>query len=227
MIDTVLFDFDGVIADSLESNFKWFEHAASVFNIDLPVKTSAELKESFIEPFPELYSHLGFQWEKDREEIYREYINYYSENPVVLVGGIKSVIKELSDVPSLKLGIVSSNEQMIVDENLNCHNLAKYFDIVVGSDKDLNVPLKPDPTSLLMALDKLGAEPSTSVYIGDQPSDMLTAQNASEVKLNGSMKTIAITTGFASRQKLEQSNPRADFIVDHPSEILPHLDLAS
>jgi len=227
MINTILFDFDGVIADSLESSFKWFEHAALVFNIKLPVKTAEELKENFVEPFPELYSNLGFQWKRDRDEIFREYISYHTKNPAILVGGIEAVIKKLAGIPFLKLGIVSSNEQTILDENLKCHNLAKYFDIVIGVDRELNIPLKPDPTILLMALDKLGASPSNSVYIGDQPSDMLTARNASEIMSNGSMKTIAITTGFASRQKLEESNPRADFIVDHPSEIIPSLNLVS
>ncbi len=224
MINTVLFDFDGVIADSVDSIFKWFQHAASIFNVDLTVKNTDELKDSFMEPYPELYKYLGFDWNNDQQDIFNEYLEYHGRYPVTLVEGIEFVMEELTKIPNMKLGIVSSNEQGILDDNLSKHDLAKYFDVVIGMNKEQTIPLKPDPTSLLKALDILGSSINDSVYIGDQPSDVLTAQNASKVRLNSiMMKTISLTTGFATRQKLESTLPTADHILDHPKEILSKL----
>jgi phosphoglycolate phosphatase-like HAD superfamily hydrolase len=224
MINTVIFDFDGVIADSVEGIFQWFQHAASVFDIKLPIESTAQLIENFAEPFPEFYKFLGFDWDRDQPKIYNEYTAYHSIHPVVLTDGIEKVIKNLAAVPGMKLGIVSSNMQSVLDYNLKIHQLEDQFDVVIGIDKDKNSPLKPDPTLLLEALDNLGSNLTESVYVGDQPSDVLTACNASEARNEGQMQTISITTGFATRQKLEEHHPKADFIIDHPSEILEKLE---
>jgi phosphoglycolate phosphatase-like HAD superfamily hydrolase len=225
MINTVIFDFDGVIADSVSSIFNWFQHAASVFGIQLPIKSTHELKETFFEPFPEFYKYLGFDWENDLDRIYSEYTAYHTTHPAVLTDGIKQVINALSDTPGMKLAIVSSNIQSILERNLELHGLRGCFDLVRGVDKDDDTPLKPDPTILLEALDCLKSSLDESVYIGDQPSDVLTAFNASKKRADGPMQTISITTGFATREKLESVAPGADFVIDHPTEILEKLDL--
>ena len=118
MINTIIFDFDGVIADSVSSIFKWFQHAASVFNIKLPIQSINELKTSFFEPFPEFYKYLGFQWDKDVNKIYEEYISYHASHPVLLTDGIKPLIEELATIPGIKLGIVSSNVEELLFRNL-------------------------------------------------------------------------------------------------------------
>ncbi len=225
MINTIIFDFDGVIADSVETIFKWFQHAASVFGIQLPIKDSGELIANFAEPFPIFYKFLGFDWENDQSKIYNEYITYHSTHPVTLINGIEQVIKNLAATPGMKLGIVSSNMQKVLEYNLEYHNLRDRFDVVIGIDKDKNSPLKPDPTLLLEALDSLGSGLQESVYIGDQPSDVLTAYNASQVRNKGRMQTISITTGFATREKLENCTPSADHIIDHPSQIPDKLEI--
>jgi len=224
MLKAVLFDFDGVIADSVESIFGWFQHIASILGIELPVKTSDEMRENFMEPYPELYKFMGFNWERDRSRIFDEYIDYHSKGPVNLVTGIKEVIEKLSKRPDTKLGIVSSNEQQLLKKNLDYHDMAKYFDTVIGTDVNNNIPLKPDPTSLLMALDRMKASISESVYIGDQPSDVLTAHNASLVRSEKKMTTIALTTGFATKDRLNNTKPLADHIFDHPDGILDVLN---
>ncbi|MCG8614664.1 MAG: HAD family hydrolase, partial [Desulfobacterales bacterium] len=175
---TVLFDFDGVIADSLDYAFNWFSFAANKFDVDLPFDDPAGFKASFIEPFPEFYKFAGFDWDNEKDAIYEAYVGYHAAHPVGLVDGIEEVISELGSDPEVKLGIVSSNDQNVLDHNLTHHGLAGYFDVVIGVTKDLSIPLKPDPTSLLMALSRLGSSPGESVYIGDQPSDILAARNA-------------------------------------------------
>ncbi|MBU2514699.1 HAD family hydrolase [bacterium] len=226
MVNTVIFDFDGVIADSVGSIFKWFQHAASVFRINLSIKSIEQLKQNFFEPYPEFYKFLGFDWDNDLEKIFQEYIQYHSTHPPELVDGIQQVIETLSDLSHIKLAIVSSNVQSVLEEGLKHHQLYDHFDVIKGVEKENNTPLKPDPTTLLEVLDSLESSFSEAVYIGDQPSDVLTAVNASKSRTNGKIHTISVTTGFASRQKLEDASPRADFVIDHPSEILEKLQFA-
>ncbi len=223
MVNTVIFDFDGVIADSVGSIFKWFQHAASVFKIDLPIDSIGRLKQNFFEPYPEFYKYLGFDWDNDLDEIFKEYIQYHLTHPPELVEGIQQVIETLSDLNHLKLGIVSSNVQSVLEEGLKHHQLYDHFDVIKGVDKEEDTPLKPDPTTLLETLDFIGSSLADTVYIGDQPSDVLTAVNASNARTDGNIQTISVTTGFATRQKLEDNSPRADFVIDHPSEILEKL----
>ena len=71
--------------------------------------------------------------------------------------------------------------------------------------KDKKSPLKPDPTLLLEALDAIGSGLHESVYIGDQPSDVLTAYNASQVRNDGQMQIISVTAGFATRENWKQT----------------------
>lgn len=222
-VRTILFDFDGVIADSLKFAFNWFGFAAEMFGINLPFNDPDGFRTAFIEPFPEFYKWLGFNWESDQDEIYRAYMQYHAHHPVTLVEGIEELLFGLSRRSAIKLGIVSSNHQQVLEDNLIYHRLAGYFDVVIGVDKDLSIPLKPDPTSLLMALSRLDASIAEWVYIGDQPSDVLTAKNAAWSMQSESFCTIAVTTGFATRLQLENANPKPDRIVDHPLEILAAL----
>lgn len=221
---TILFDFDGVIADSLVFAFNWFHFAAEQFGVKLPFNDLEKFRTAFIEPYPEFYKWLGFDWTNDKNAIYRAYMTYHSENTLSLIDGIEDVLSELGRRPDIKLGIVSSNLQEILERSLDRHHIADQFDVVIGAGGDHSIPLKPDPTSLLMALSHLNAPLSDSVYIGDQPSDVLTAHNASLIAESGSMQTIAIATGFASRNELEKALPRPDHIVDNPWELLNVLE---
>ncbi len=225
MITTVLFDFDGVIADSLKNICQWYEHAATIFNVKLPINSPEELIENFREPYPDFYEFLGFNWKRDQQKIFEAFVDFSRKCPTKPVEGIEFVIRELANTSYIRMGIVSSNEQGVLEKHLDEFGMTNDFDIVIGVDRNLNSPLKPDPTSLLKAVDHLGASLSETVYIGDQPSDVLTARNASQVRSESQMKTISVTTGFATREKLENTDPRADFIIDHPTEILEKLDL--
>lgn len=225
MRNAVIFDFDGVIADSVSSIYNWFQHAAGVFNIQLPINSVDELKSTFFEPFPEYYKFLGFRWEEDLDRIYHEYVKYHQNHPAILVDGIAEVIRSLANIPPIKLGIVSSNIQSLLESSLEYHGLRDCFQFVQGVDKDSTMPLKPNPTILLHTLDQMGSSVDEAVYIGDQPSDVLTAHNASQSVKNGKVLSISVTTGFADRKKLEIIDPKADYVIDHPSEILEKLDL--
>ena len=75
-----------------------------------------------------------------------------------------------------RLGIVSAKRRSTVELAFARVPLGHLFDVVVGGDETERQ--KPDPEPLLLALDRLGAEPADAAYVGDSPYDMQAARAA-------------------------------------------------
>ncbi len=72
------------------------------------------------------------------------------------------------------LGIVSTKFRYRIETILSRENLLHPFDVIVGGE-DVSKH-KPDPESLLLALDKLDAPPANTIYVGDSLVDAKTAE---------------------------------------------------
>ena len=83
------------------------------------------------------------------------------------------------------------------------------FDIVWGQKE--GVPRKPDPSALLLMAEKLGADPSEIIYIGDSEVDVQTGQAAK-------VKTVLVSWGFRGPEDLRKAG--AELIVNSTEEIL-------
>ena len=60
-------------------------------------------------------------------------------------------------------------------------------------------------------MEELNSTKEKCLYVGDSPSDMITAQNAN-------MKGVGVTWGFRDEDLLRESG--ADFIIKSPKELL-------
>jgi phosphoglycolate phosphatase len=74
------------------------------------------------------------------------------------------------------------------------------------------VPLKPDPTALIMTMEELGVSPDETMYIGDTGVDVATGKRA------GVYKTVGVSWGYRPVAELVEYG--ADVIIDHPGDIL-------
>ena len=107
-----------------------------------------------------------------------------------------------------RLGIVTAKRRLTVELAFAKLPLQHLFETVVGGDETAHH--KPDPAPLLLALERLGAEPVDAAYVGDSPFDMQAAKAAG-------MHAIGVSWGrIHSAAKLTQ----ADVIVDRPEELL-------
>ena len=82
------------------------------------------------------------------------------------------------------------------------------FTVVTAHDTDLH---KPNPQSLLLAMQRLGVKPENSLVLGDHKVDMEAAMNA------GVSLRVGITHGFDDRATLEASG--ATHVIDSLSEL--------
>ena len=139
----------------------------------------------------------------------REMIDYYGKHLYLHTrpyDGVPTAIKTL-DEAGLKIAVLSNKFDAGTRKLINNFFPAR-IDLAIGERP--GVPRKPDPTAVFEIMQKLGADPETTAYVGDSSTDMQTAKNAG-------LMAIGVTWGFRSREDLEAGG--ADVIITHPSEL--------
>jgi len=141
--------------------------------------------------------------------VYREHNEPLHEELRVCVG-MDDVLVALKE-QGRKLGIVSAKRRRTVELAFARVEVGHLFDVVVGGDD--HERQKPEPDLLLLALERLGADPATAAYVGDSPFDMQAAKAAG-------MHAVGVTWGgIQGREALTA----ADEIVDTAEELLARL----
>ena len=103
--------------------------------------------------------------------------------------------------------IITSNLTNVVKESLKLKNI-NYFEEVIGADKETSKVKKIESI-------KLRYKDNDYFYIGDTKGDIIEGRKAG-------VKTIAVTWGWHSEEKLKEENP--DFIVHTPEELVNLLE---
>lgn len=104
---------------------------------------------------------------KRADEVMADLTIVFNETP--------TIIKKLNE-KTIKLAIVSTKFRYRIEDILRRENLLNYFDVIIGGE-DVS-SLKPDPTGLKLAIEKLELNSSEVFYIGDSITDAKTAYNA-------------------------------------------------
>lgn len=88
------------------------------------------------------------------------------------------------------------------------HYFPGVFDFVRGNLSGM--PVKPDPAVVQDLMQKLDAEPETTIMVGDSSVDIRTGHNAG-------IRACGVTWGFRSRASLVEAG--ADLLADTPQEL--------
>lgn len=174
MINTVIFDFDGTLANTNQMILNSFKHIYSVFHKkDLDEKY---VMSTFGEP---LYLTLSrdfgdFNFE-DVIACYREYqVNRFNDE-VTLYETVEETLEYLKS-KNIKMGIATSRLKNSTESALENFKIANYFDVIVAAD-DVEKH-KPDKEPLIKAINVLNSSPENTLYVGDSRFDMECALNA-------------------------------------------------
>ncbi len=209
MIEAVLFDLDGTVADTNDLVYASFRR--------LFEKLEIEVEDDII------YSFFGEPLENS--------LRKYSDTPEELVGHFRDfnekkhdqMIKPFDGVvetlellleKGIKLGIVTSKRENMAKRSLEALKLSKYFSVVVTPEYTRKH--KPYAEPLLKACELLGGiDPSHTIMVGDATYDILCGNKAGA-------HTVGVTYSMISLDVLKAAKP--DFMVDNLRELLPIIE---
>ena len=130
------------------------------------------------------------------EEIFDTVSENFYKNITEFTMPIPSAIEFIKKVHTkgVKLGIVTSDSIISTNLTLERFGWKDLFSSVVGRESSNETKESGEPTKL--ALKELGANPETTVMIGDAPMDLISATNA------GIERTILVATGQINKAEL-------------------------
>lgn len=214
----VLFDWDGVLLDSMTASFNVYNKIFA--RLGAKQLTMNEFLETQSPNWYEFYTRIGIpesQWRGMDDawvKLYEdEHPNLHADAMVCL-----TTLKRAG----FRLALVSNGSKVRVEEEIDRFRLRPFFESVLAGEK--KEELKPAPFMLEKALRALGIGPAVAVYVGDSVADMQAAKRAN-------VPTIAIARGPVQAKRLRAENPdqmfggldvMTDFLVNGTQHKAPH-----
>jgi phosphoglycolate phosphatase len=197
-----LFDFDGVVVDSLEL----YENAVNRCLKTLgkpPFNNRSEFLDVFDHNFYEGIARKGVDVSAFTEVSARlaPDLDYSIVTPVTKMAPVLETLMK-----NHILFVISSNSTYAIQRILSGIGYDRYFENILGLEFMLSKVEK-----IRHVTELLKTERDRTFYIGDTTGDIREAKNAG-------VRTVAVTWGWHSRETLEKTNP--DFLVDSPEELL-------
>lgn len=173
---TVIFDFDGTLANTNQVIINSFKHTYKTFGIDFD---EDYIMSTFGEPLlTTMNRDFGKYNIEDVLTCYRGYqINRFNEE-VFLYDTVTDTLKYLKE-KGIKTAIVTSRMRKSTVDALENFKISSYFDVIVAADDTLNH--KPHKDPLIKAINELNSKTSETYYVGDSRFDMECAINAEAI----------------------------------------------
>lgn len=207
-IDTVLFDLDGTLVDSVELIMAAYRHTMQHCLGHVPPDDLwlAGLGTPLTKQLAE-FAQDAEQHEQMRVT-FRDYSNIHHDKAVRGYDGVVELLRELQR-RAVKLALVTSKHRVGSLRAFRVAGLTGFFEVLVCAD-DVDRH-KPDPLPVVRALEGLGSSASSALFVGDSPHDMVAGRRAG-------VSTAAACWGPFARSQLEPSQP--DHWLQKPADLL-------
>lgn len=198
--DTVLFDLDGTLLDTLEDIRDATNHTLRAMGY--PERTLAEMRR-FVGNGAQMQLRRALGEGADEETLRRAleiYKPYYAEHCRIRTRpyeGIPALLRTLK-AEGWRIAVVSNKPDEAVRPLAEEH-FSTPCDCAMGETAARR--RKPAPDMVLDALEVLGAEKERAVYVGDSEVDIETAKNAG-------IACISVSWGFRDREQLIAAGAR-------------------
>lgn len=208
-INTVIFDFDGTIANTNQVIINSWQHTYMA-RMGKP-GDEAEIIKSFGEPLAVTMAKVFPDFDVDESiKIYRGYqVQHYGEM-VEIFPGVKEAIEALKD-EGYTVAVVTSRMRNTTLEGLESFGVDHYIDaLVTCEDTDKH---KPDPEPVLKALEKLGITADEAVMVGDSMFDIRCAHNAG-------VKAALVSWAVAVSEEEKDGPDGPEFFIEKAMDLL-------
>ena len=208
--DTVIFDLDGTLLNTLEDIADSANY--SLTQSGYPGRTIEDIR-SFVGNGLGHLMELCLPEGKDNphyEKCIADFRRHYygnMQNKTVPYDGIINLLQKLSE-ENFKMAVVSNKFDQAV-KKLTHDYFGDYINVAIGDSE--NVARKPAPDTVFKAMEVLCSSADKAIYLGDSEVDIETA-------LNSGLIGVGAAWGFKGRAFLEATS--ADYIIDKPEELL-------
>lgn len=214
-MDTVIFDLDGTLLNTLEDLTDSVNHAMEAFGY--PVHTIEEIRSFVGNGAPKLIERSIPQGTENPSydaalAAFKEHYAAHCEDKTNPYEGIMELLMQLRD-KGYRMAVVSNKFDGAV-KRLCKKYFGDYIEVAIGESAD--VKRKPAPDTVYRALHELSCDGSRAVYVGDSEVDIQTAKNAS-------LPCISVTWGFRTEEQLKAAGAEEKFMLSSPLGLLPLL----
>ena len=206
MIQALIFDLDGTLANTEMLHFKaWREallqNGVGEFTLEDFLRYVGTSNEKVANDY------IQSDWiKKSQKELITEKQTLYMDliPEVELCTGAREILERFYG--KMSLAVASSSHEKEVRAILEIHELISYFPVILGGD--MVQKRKPDPEIYVKSAGLLGVEPQECLAFEDSSSGLNAAKNAG-------MKTIVVPNEFTR----EHDFTGADSIVDNLAQV--------
>ena len=213
MYDTIIFDLDGTLLNTLEDLKDSTNYALT--ECGYPPRSMEEIRR-FVGNGVRKLMERALPCQVDTEEyervfsLFKTHYRVHCNDKTGPYEGIMDLLKELKR-RGYKLGIASNKMKSAVlalDE--------MYFQglIQCATGVEEGIPPKPDPYLIENLLKELGSKKEHTLYVGDSQVDVETARRTG-------LYMVTVLWGFRNREELTKAG--GSNFIEHPSELLNYL----
>ena len=198
-MNTLIFDWDGTLADSIDRIVAAMQRAA--MEVGVPVRAAVDVRNIIGLALPEAVAVLYPDVEEPAllQRIVDAYIEHYlglEQQPSALFDGVREALNSLRR-QGFYLAVATGKTRRGLDHMLASHGLETYFDVTRCADETAG---KPDPLMLKEILQELSVSPADACMIGDSEFDIIMGHNAGVLP-------VAVTYGAMTQQQLLRQQP--------------------
>ena len=212
----VIFDLDGTILNTLEDlaaagNHTCEMHGWPTFAVDEYRYKVGNGMLKLVERFmPAEYAGDGRMFEQTLAE-FRAYYGEHKEDHTAPYAGTIEMLDRLR-AAGVQLAVLTNKDHVSAAPLIEKYFGSERFALVQGRVDAF--PPKPEAPVTLHVMEELGADPATTLYVGDSNVDILTGHNAG-------LKSAGVSWGFRGRAELTAAG--ADALAAVPEDIWAYI----
>jgi len=210
-IDAIVFDLDGTLADTFEDLRGAVNHVRAVRGLQ-PLPLDAVMAHVGRGVANLVRGTLDAGEGADPEADVRAFQAWYGLHLLDATRAYPGAVEAVAALSGFRRAVLSNKPETMTRAIVAGLGFAPYLDGAWGGDSF--AAMKPDPAALLAVLDRLGAEPSRALMVGDSDIDIETARRAG-------VRSVRVRTGL-----WRASAGRPDAEVQDLLELARRLDSA-
>ena len=210
MYRCVIFDLDGTLLNTIDDLAGAGNHVCALRGWPThPAEAYKHMVGNGIRRLVERFAPPGTD-QTALDAAYDQFSAWYDahkEDRTAPYPGVPQAVQALKEA-GVSVAVLSNKADRMAGPVVE-HYYPGVFPFIQGAVDGL--PVKPDPTLLRRLMERMGAGPAATLFVGDSNGDIQTAKN-------GGLASCGVLWGFRTRAELEEEG--ASIIVETPQELV-------